>query len=122
VVIFTGTGDFFLWELDFSDTTQGAEPFHLFWDRILKEGKDLINNYLDIEVPVIGVANGDAFVHSELIVISDIVLGHWGGRFALFARKARRPLRPDHIAQAATRRQSTRRKNPPLKVSPSACH
>jgi enoyl-CoA hydratase/carnithine racemase len=82
VVIFTGTGNVFLQEFDFSGNTGPVSLTPTFWDRIYKEGKDLIENLLDIEVPVIGVVNGNAFIHSELIVLSDIVLAAEGARFA----------------------------------------
>jgi enoyl-CoA hydratase/carnithine racemase len=82
VVIFTGTGGVFLQEFDFGDLTGPMNVTPAFWDRIYKEGKDLIQNLLDIDVPVIGVVNGNAFIHSELIVLSDVVLAAEGARFA----------------------------------------
>ena len=82
VVILTGAGDVFLTELDPGDPRE-AEPLSAhFWDRIFREGKALLMNLLDIEVPVIAAVNGDAFVHSELVVLSDIVLAAEGARFA----------------------------------------
>ena len=89
VVIFTGTGDVFLQDFDFSGVTGPIAPTPSFWDRIYKEGKDLIQNLLEIEVPVIGAVNGNAFIHSELIVLSDIVLA---AEHARFADKAHFPM------------------------------
>ena len=89
VVIFTGTGDIFLQDFDFSGLTGPIALTPAFWDRIYKEGKDLIHNLLEIEVPVIGAVNGNAFIHSELIVLSDIVLA---AEHARFADKAHFPL------------------------------
>lgn len=73
IVIITGTGDVFLTESDLSvpDPLMGTPAF---WYRIWKEGKDLLENLLNIECPVIGAVNGDAFVHSELPTMSDIVI------------------------------------------------
>ncbi len=73
IVIITGTGDVFLTESDMSraDPLMGTPAF---WYRIWKEGKDLLENLLNIEVPVIGAVNGDAFVHSEIPTMSDIVI------------------------------------------------
>jgi enoyl-CoA hydratase/carnithine racemase len=82
VVIFTGTGNVFLQEFDFAGVTGPVSLTPTFWDRIYKEGKDLIQNLIEIEVPVIGAVNGNAFIHSELIVLSDIVLAAEGTRFA----------------------------------------
>src|SRR5258705_280740 len=45
-----------------------------YWDRIYIEGKDLLMNLLDIPVPVIGAVNGPAFIHAELVTMSDIVI------------------------------------------------
>jgi enoyl-CoA hydratase/carnithine racemase len=82
VVILTGAGDVFLKDLDYGDP-KDAEPMSAeFWDRIYREGKALLHNLLDIEVPVISAVNGDAFVHSELAVLSDIVLAAEHARFA----------------------------------------
>jgi enoyl-CoA hydratase/carnithine racemase len=79
VVILTGAGEAFLKEFDYA----GAEaPSAAFWDRIYREGKALLHNLLDIEVPVIAAVNGDAFIHAELAVLSDIVLAAEGVRFA----------------------------------------
>jgi enoyl-CoA hydratase/carnithine racemase len=88
VVILTGTGDEFLTEFDWSvpDPDMGTP---IFWDRIWKEGKDLLMNLLDIEVPVIGAVNGPVFIHSELPTMSDIVLA---AEHASFADKAHSPL------------------------------
>ena len=87
IVIIRGTGDTFLTEFDWSvpDPAVGSA---VFWDRIYKEGKDLLMNLLDIEVPVIGVVNGPAFIHSEIPTMSDIVLA---ADHAIFADKAHVP-------------------------------
>lgn len=72
VVILTGTGDVFLEDMDPQQSTS-AVTFDL-WDRLYKEGKSLLANLLDIEVPVIGVLNGPATGHAELILMSDVVI------------------------------------------------
>lgn len=75
VVILTGTGDAFI---DFKEegavsmATDGVPAAG--WDRVLWEGKRLVMNYLDIDVPVIAAVNGPARAHSELAVLADIVL------------------------------------------------
>ena len=70
VVILTGTGDEFIarfgWDKDLSTPSD--------WDHVYWEGKRLLRNLLDIEVPVIAAVNGPATVHSELAVLSDITL------------------------------------------------
>jgi enoyl-CoA hydratase/carnithine racemase len=73
VVIMTGTGDDFCADLDFStfgddlSTPRG-------WDKIYWEGKRLLMNLLDIEVPMIAAVNGPALIHAEIAVLCDIVL------------------------------------------------
>lgn len=85
IVIITGTGDAFLRRLDLSDPA----PFDsAYWQGIYKEGKDLLTNLLDIEVPVIGAINGPAFVHAEIPTMSDIVIA---SEQAAFADKAHAP-------------------------------
>jgi len=71
IVILTGTGGEFLAKLD---TSWVGEMTPAKWDRIYTNGKRLLMNLLEIEVPVIGVLNGPAKVHAELAVLSDIVL------------------------------------------------
>jgi enoyl-CoA hydratase/carnithine racemase len=80
IVILTGTGDVFLQEYDWSASNEPITP--TFWYRIYKEGKDLLNNLMDIEVPVIAAVNGNAFIHSEIPVLADIVLAADNARFA----------------------------------------
>src|SRR5256714_3660090 len=75
VVIITGTGDEFIARLDtswVSDDGQGMTPE--LWNRIYTHGQRLLQNLLDIEVPVIAAVNGKATVHAELAVLADIVI------------------------------------------------
>lgn len=72
VVILTGTGDVFCAEVDFPSF--GALGTPRGWDKIYWEGKRLLMNLLDIEVPMIAAVNGPALVHAEIAVLCDIVL------------------------------------------------
>jgi 6-oxocamphor hydrolase len=72
VVILTGTGDVFCAEVDFRSF--GALGTPQGWDKIYWEGKRLLMNLLDIEVPMIAAVNGPALVHAEIAVLCDIVL------------------------------------------------
>jgi len=56
------------------DTTGFKGQTPRLWDAIYKEGKDLLMNLLDIEVPVIAAINGPALIHAEIPLMSDIVL------------------------------------------------
>ena len=72
VVIMTGAGDAF----SGPRARPGARPRRppQEWDKTYWEGKHLLMNLLDIEVPMIGAINGPALRHSELPLLSDIVL------------------------------------------------
>src|SRR6202789_1304237 len=85
VVIFTGTGDEFLTRMD---TSTIGDINTQYWARIQQEGKDLLQNLLEIEVPIIGAVNGPAFIHAELPTLSDIVIA---SDRASFADKAHAP-------------------------------
>ena len=71
VVVMTGTGDVWCNEIDFAS-------FHLDtpaeWDLTFYDGRKLLTNLLDIEVPVICAVNGPARFHPEIPVMSDIVI------------------------------------------------
>lgn len=75
VMILTGVGD----EFSGPPATKGStlfpsRPSAQLMDIIQWEGRRLLLNLLDIEIPVIGVVNGPAWRHSEIPLLSDIVL------------------------------------------------
>jgi len=71
VVILTGSGAAFMESIS-------PEGFDFFtpqgFDKIYREGKKVLMNILDIEVPLIAALNGPVRLHSEYILLSDIVL------------------------------------------------
>lgn len=71
VIILTGTGDRFIADLDKSWI---GEMTPTRWDEIYRNGKRLLMNLLEIEVPMIAALNGPATVHAELGLLCDIVL------------------------------------------------
>jgi enoyl-CoA hydratase/carnithine racemase len=73
VVILTGTGDAFCAEVDFASFSDGLGTAR-GWDKVYWEGKRLLMNLLDIEVPMIAAVNGPAHVHAEIAVLCDIVI------------------------------------------------
>lgn len=72
VVIMTGTGEMFSGPRATPDRRMQRTAGE--WDRTYWEGKQLLFNLLDIEVPVISAINGPAWRHSEIPLLSDIVL------------------------------------------------
>jgi enoyl-CoA hydratase/carnithine racemase len=71
VVILTGAGQAFMESIS-------PEGFDFFtpmgYDKIYREGKKVLINILDIEVPLIAAVNGPVRLHSEYILLADIVL------------------------------------------------
>jgi enoyl-CoA hydratase/carnithine racemase len=71
VVVMTGTGANWCADINagsFKLSTAGD------WDLTFYDGRRLLNNLLDIEVPVISAINGPARIHPEIPVMSDIVI------------------------------------------------
>jgi enoyl-CoA hydratase/carnithine racemase len=71
VVILTGSGKAFM-------ETIAPDGFDFFtpqgYDKIYREGKKVLMNILDIEVPLIAAVNGPVLLHSEYVLLADIVL------------------------------------------------
>src|ERR1700747_3330404 len=78
VVILTGTGDEFCAQIM-------PDGFDFFtptgYDKILREGTKILENILDVEVPMIAAINGPVTVHSEYALLCDIVLAAEGTYF-----------------------------------------
>ena len=66
VVVMTGTGDVWCESIDFASfkLNNPAE-----WDYTFYDGRKLLNNLLDIEVPIISAINGPARFHPEIPVM-----------------------------------------------------
>jgi enoyl-CoA hydratase/carnithine racemase len=71
VIILTGAGEAFIDRID-------AAGFDFFsprgYDKIYREGKKVLQNLIDIPVPVIAALNGPTTVHSEYMLLADIVI------------------------------------------------
>jgi enoyl-CoA hydratase/carnithine racemase len=77
-VILTGSGDEFIAKHAFGDADKipGSQ-----WDHVISDGKRLIMNHLDIEVPMIAAVNGPALIHAELALLCDVVLAAENAEF-----------------------------------------
>ena len=71
VVVLTGAGDDWCPEIDFTSFALGSAND---WDAIVFEGRKLLMNLLDIEVPIVAAVHGRAHYHPEIPILSDIVL------------------------------------------------
>lgn len=71
VVILTGSGDAFMDAIS-------PDGFDFFtprgYNKIYREGKKVLMNILDIEVPMITALNGPILLHSEYALLTDIIL------------------------------------------------
>jgi enoyl-CoA hydratase/carnithine racemase len=71
VVILTGSGNAFM-------ETISPEGFDFFtprgYDKIYREGRKVLMNILDIEAPLIAAVNGPVRLHSEFVLLADIIL------------------------------------------------
>lgn len=72
IVIMTGSGDAFSGPAGSATGAPKRSPQQ--WDQTYWEGKRLLTNLLDIEVPMISAINGPALRHSEIPLLCDIVL------------------------------------------------
>jgi enoyl-CoA hydratase/carnithine racemase len=87
-VIITGAGDAFCAEMHpsvsglsrFSEGKLTPEMFEKM-DQTGHDGRHLLFNLLNIEVPMIAAVNGPAFIHAELAVLCDIVLAAESAEF-----------------------------------------
>ena len=72
VLVLTGTGDRFMADIDgpsLGDITKPAE-----WDRSIAEGRRVMQRLVDLEMPIVAAVNGPATVHSEYVLVADIVI------------------------------------------------
>lgn len=69
-LVITGTGDTFMDQIDgpsLGDITKPAQ-----WEKTRSEGTRVLQRLLDLPMPVVGVANGPATVHSEYLLLADV--------------------------------------------------
>lgn len=69
-LVLTGTGDVFMDSIDGASLGEIFRPAH--WEKIRREGLAVLQRLLGLPMPVIGVANGPATVHSEYLLLTDI--------------------------------------------------
>jgi enoyl-CoA hydratase/carnithine racemase len=69
-LLITGTGDVFMNAIDGASLGEIFKPAH--WEKIRREGIAVLQRLVDLPMPVVGVANGPATVHSEYLLLADI--------------------------------------------------
>ena len=69
-MVLTGTGDAFMNQIDGASLGEIFKPAH--WEKIRVEGLKVLQRLVELPMPVVGVANGPATVHSEYLLLCDI--------------------------------------------------
>jgi len=69
-LVITGTGDSFMDQIDGPSLGEIFKP--AVWEKIRVEGAKVLQRLLDLPMPVVGVANGPATVHSEYLLLADV--------------------------------------------------
>jgi enoyl-CoA hydratase/carnithine racemase len=79
VVIFTGTGGHFIPGIDFASFGNVADPG--VWSQVHDEGVQILENLLNIRVPVIAAVEGRLDVHSEYALLANVIVAGEGATF-----------------------------------------
>jgi enoyl-CoA hydratase/carnithine racemase len=69
-LVITGTGDSFIDKVDGQSLGEMFKP--AAWEKTRTEGAKVLQRLIELPMPVVGVANGPATVHSEYLLIADI--------------------------------------------------
>ncbi len=79
VVIMEGTGEDYCFSrnmTEFKDVESDEAAY-----RLIREGRDILTNQMEIEVPVISLVRGRALIHPEIPLMADIVLATPDAKF-----------------------------------------
>jgi enoyl-CoA hydratase/carnithine racemase len=80
VLVITGTGDRFMTEIDGASLGDLTKP--MASDISYLEGRRIPQRLADLEMPIISAVNGPASVHSEYVLIADIVIASETAEFS----------------------------------------
>lgn len=72
VLVLTGSGDRFMTDIDGPSLDDPTKP--AVWDKTTAEGRRVIQRLVDLEMPIVAAVNGPASVHSEYVLVADIVI------------------------------------------------
>jgi enoyl-CoA hydratase/carnithine racemase len=72
VLVITGTGDRFMTDIDGESLGDITKP--ATWDKTYSEGRKVLQRLADLEMPIVAAVNGPASVHSEYVLLGDIVV------------------------------------------------
>jgi len=71
-VVLTGTGPEWMVQIDSDGLKEMSQPW--VWNRVNMDGRKMLENLLDIEVPMVAAINGPARLHSELALLCDVLV------------------------------------------------
>jgi len=72
VLVLTGTGDRFMTDIDGASLGDITKPVN--WDKTYGEGRRVMQRLADLEMPIVAAVNGPVSVHSEYVLLADIVI------------------------------------------------
>jgi enoyl-CoA hydratase/carnithine racemase len=72
VLVLTGSGDRFMADIDGASLDDPTKP--AAWDKTTAEGRRVMQRLVDLEMPIVAAVNGPASVHSEYVLVADIVI------------------------------------------------
>jgi enoyl-CoA hydratase/carnithine racemase len=72
IVILTGASGEFIPDIDFSSFGNVADPG--VWSQVHDEGVQILENLVNIRLPVIAAVEGRAHVHSEYALLADVIV------------------------------------------------
>lgn len=72
VLVLTGTGDRFMTDIDGASLGDITKPMNSDIDYM--EGRRVLQRLVDLEMPIVAGVNGPASVHSEYVLLGDIVI------------------------------------------------
>jgi enoyl-CoA hydratase/carnithine racemase len=79
IVIITGAGGDFITEVDWSSFGNVADPG--VWSQIHDEGVQVLENIANIRVPVIAAIEGRAHIHSDYVLLANVIVAAEGATF-----------------------------------------
>jgi enoyl-CoA hydratase/carnithine racemase len=81
-LVITGTGDAFMDQIDGPSLGEIFKP--AAWEKTRTEGAKVLQRLLEAPMPVVGVANGPAIIHSEYLLVADIHIASERATYADF--------------------------------------
>jgi enoyl-CoA hydratase/carnithine racemase len=79
IVILTGAGGDFITDVDWSSWGNPGDPG--VWSQIHDEGVQVLENIANIRVPVIAAIEGRAHIHSDYVLLANVVVAAEGATF-----------------------------------------